>query len=39
MQDELRVGSTSTSSQRGRGEEDTVALDAKGKKTNKKGPK
>ena len=40
VQEELRVGSTSTSSQRGGGEEDIVSLAAKGKKkTSKKGPK
>ena len=40
MQEELRVGSTSTSSQHGGGEADTMALAAKGKKkAGKKGPK
>ena len=40
MQEELRVGSTSTSSQHSGGEAGTVALAAKGKKkVNKKGPK
>ena len=40
VQEELKVGSTSTSSQHGGGEADTVALVAKGKKkVNKKGPK
>lgn len=40
VQEELRVGSTSTSSQHGGGDADTVALAAKGKKkTDKIGPK
>ena len=36
---ELRVGSTSASSQHGGGEADTVTLATKGKKVGKKGPK
>ena len=40
MQEDLRVGSTSTNSHHGGGEADTVALAAKGKKkVSKKGPK
>ena len=40
VQEELRVGSTSTSSQHGGGDADTVALAVKGKKkADKKGPK
>ena len=40
VQEELKVGSTSTNSQYGGGEVDTVALAAKGKKkAGKKGPK
>ena len=40
VQEELIVGSTSTSTQRGGGESDTVAFATKGKKkVNKKGPK
>ena len=40
VQKELKVGSTSTSTQHGGGELDTVALAAKGKKkVSKKGPK
>ena len=41
VQEELRVGSTSSSTQHGGGDTDTVALAAKGKKkkVSKKGPK